>query len=442
MNIENRIALVLLPIDSQDIEPDLTPDQIDSTLSAGVSTTIEYAKANSPVYRQKLAGSARISSLADLSPLPLTTKKEVSESNEKFWCVSRDKIIDLCTTSGTTGIPTLYPLTAADLDRLGQNEHLCFRRVGLTADDLVILAVTVDKCFMAGLAYFEGLRKLGAGIVRVGAGSPPMMLSMIQRLRPTAIVSVPSFLKRIADYARQHDFDLRSASVRKLICIGEPIRAANMALTPLAAQITEAWNARAFSTYGITELASSLCECPAGQGGHLHPQLLHAEILDDSGRPVPDGQPGQLVATTIGVEAMPLIRFATGDITFITREKCPCGLYTPRIGPILGRREQAMKLKGTTVYPAAVQRALQPIENIIDYLMIATAPTPLSDELEILIAWRGSTDGAIELICDKLRGELKVCPSVRLTTLQEIQTLGDSRDLRKQRVFIDHRKPH
>ncbi len=74
--------------------------------------------------------------------------------------------------------------------------------------------------------------------------------------------------------------------------------------------------------------------------------------------------------------------------------------------------------------------------------MIATAPTVLSDELEILIAWRGSTDGAVELICDKLRGELKVCPSVRLTTLQEIQTLGDSRDLRKQRVFIDRRKPN
>jgi phenylacetate-CoA ligase len=210
----------------------------------------------------------------------------------------------------------------------------------------------------------------------------------------------------------------------------------------MAKQIGDAFRAKLFSTYGITELAASLCECPAGKGGHLHPQLLHAEILDDAGNPVPDGQPGQLVATTIGVEAMPLIRFATGDITFLNRARCPCGLWTPRIGPILGRREQAMKLKGTTVYPAAVQRALQPIENIIDYLMIATAPTVLSDELEILIAWRGSPDGAIELICDKLRGELKVCPSVRLTTLQEIQALGDSRDLRKQRVFIDRRKPH
>lgn len=427
--------------DSRDIEPDLKPDQIECILTSGVAATVEYAKAHSPFYRQKLAEFPQVRTLSDLSTLPLTTKKDVSQAGENFWCVARQKVVDLCTTSGTTGIPTLYPLTASDLDRLGQNEHLCFRRVGLTSEDLVILAVTVDKCFMAGLAYFEGLRKLGAGIVRVGAGSPAMMLSMIQRLKPTAIVSVPSFLKRIADYARQQNFDLAAASVRKLICIGEPIRGADWSLTPLGAQISQAWRAQAFSTYGITELASSLCECEAGQGGHLHPQLLHIEILDDAGRPVPDGQAGQLVATTIGVEAMPLIRFATGDITFLTRGRCGCGLHTPRIGPILGRREQAMKIKGTTVYPAAVQRALQGMDGLIDYLMIATAPTALSDELEILIAWRGDAEGALDAIRDKLRGELKVCPSVRLTNLQEIQTLGDSRDLRKQRVFIDRRKP-
>jgi phenylacetate-CoA ligase len=425
---------------SLDIEPELNPQKIESILSAGVTETVAYAKQKSLFYREHLAKFPYIKSLSDLAALPLTTKKDVSQHNEDFWCVAREKIIDLCTTSGTTGIPTLYPLTAGDLDRLGQNEFLCFRRVGITADDLVILAVTVDKCFMAGLAYFEGLRKLGAGVVRVGAGSPAMMLSMIQRLRPTAIVSVPSFLKRIADYAKQQNFDLKSASVRKLICIGEPIREADLAMTPLAAHVSDAWRATLFSTYGITELASSLCECEAGQGGHLHPQLLHVEILDDGGRPVPDGQSGQLVATTIGVEAMPLIRFATGDITYLSRERCGCGLWTPRIGPILGRREQAMKIKGTTVYPAAVQRALQGLDNIIDYLMIASAPTTLSDELEVLIAWRGDAAGAQEVICDKLRGELKVCPTVRLTTLQEIQILGDSRDLRKQRVFVDRRK--
>ncbi len=174
--------------------------------------------------------------------------------------------------------------------------------------------------------------------------------------------------------------------MRKLICIGEPIRDADWKLTPLGAQIADEWNASVFSTYGITELASSLCECPAGRGGHLHPELLHIEILDDDGRTVPDGTPGQLVATTIGVQAMPMVRFATGDITFLLREQCACGLWTPRIGPILGRRDQAMKIKGTTVYPAAVQRALHGIEAIADYILIATSADTLSDKLEVVIA--------------------------------------------------------
>jgi phenylacetate-CoA ligase len=424
-----------------DIELDLTPGQINAISDQGVAATVAYARRHSPFYRRKLANAPEVRGAADLQSLPITTKREISEFNEQFWCVGRDKFVDLCTTSGTTGVPSLYPLTAADLGRLGLNEYLCFRRACLSPGDVVVLAVTIDKCFMAGLAYFEGLRKLGVTAIRVGAGSPAMLLSMTQRLRPTAIVSVPSFLQRVAEYARQSQFSLTDSTVRKLICIGEPVRHRDWTLAPLGANISRAWNAQVFSTYGITELACSLCECPAGKGGHLHPQLLHIEIVDEDGRPVPDGREGQLVATTIGVEAMPLVRFATGDMTFMTHERCGCGLWTARIGPILGRKDQAMKIKGTMVYPAAVQRALQGIEQIIDYIMIATAPTALSDELEILIAWRGDPGGAQEAIRETLRGELKVCPTVRLATLKEIQSVGDSRELRKQRVFLDRRNP-
>ncbi len=424
----------------RDPEPEFTPQTIQGTLDAGVAAAVAYARLHSPFYRECLARAPEVRTTSDLLQLPITTKKQVSESCERFWAVPRKELVDISTTSGTTGVPTLYPLTPADLERLGLNEFLCFSRVGLHAGDTVILAVTIDKCFMAGLAYFEGLRRIGATAVRVGAGSPAMMLSMIDRLKPTAIVSVPSFLKRVADYAKQHGVDLAASSVTKLICIGEPVRDADLLPTPLAVRVGQAWGAQLFSTYGVTELASSLCECSAGRGGHLHPQLLHVEILDDAGQPVPDGQIGQLVATTIGVQGMPLIRFATGDMTFMHRDRCACGLHTPRIGPILGRRDQAMKLKGTTVYPAAVQRCLQGIDQIVDYLLIATSPTTLSDELEVLIAWRGDTTDAAEMVLEKLRGELKVGPSVRLTTLAEIQTLGDSRELRKQRVFLDRRQ--
>ncbi len=383
-----------------------------------------------------------IRSTADLKSLPLTTKTEVSQFNEEFYCGDRAAFIDICTTSGTTGTPTLYPLTASDLKRLGYNERLSFEQTGLVAGDVVLLAVTIDKCFMAGLAYYEGLKQLGVTAIRVGAGSPAMLLNMTERLKPRAIVSVPSFLRRVAEYAGKQAIDPSLSSVRKLICIGEPVRESNFSLTALGADISKAWNAEVYSTYGITELACSLCECTAGQGGHLHPELLHIEILDDASNAVPDGQPGQLVATSIGVQAMPLVRFATGDMTFIVRERCSCGRSTPRIGPILGRRDQAMKIKGTTVYPAAVQRSLQGISEIADYVMIATAPTPLSDELEVLVSLRvEAAESVREMICEKLRGALKVTPTVRILSAAEISATGQSGELRKQRVFIDRRKP-
>lgn len=420
----------------------LTQQQMDVMLDQGVAQAVLYAREHSPYYQKTLADAPQVTCIADLKHLPLTTKQQVSADNEQFWCVSQNQIQDIATTSGTTGTPTLYPITHRDMDRLALNEYLCFTAAGVKPGDVVILAVTLDKCFMAGLAYFEGLRKIGATVIRVGAGSPAMLLSMVQRLNANTIVSVPSFLKRVASYAKQEGIDVAHCSVRKLICIGEPMRDTRWQLNALGNDIANAWNATIHSTYGVTELATSLCECAQGNGGHLHPQLLHIEILDDQHNPVPDGTVGQLVATTIGVTGMPLIRFATGDMTFMTHAPCTCGRITPRIGPILGRRDQAMKLKGTTVYPTAVQRSLQSIPQILDYVMIATTPTTLCDELEVVVAWRGeeSHEIATEMILARLAGDLKVSPRVRLAPLAEIQKLGHSRELRKQRVFIDQRK--
>jgi phenylacetate-CoA ligase len=424
-------------------EGTLDPAGIARLLDDGVARTAAYACANSPFYRERFDAAglrpADIASTRDLRRLPPTTKHDVSASGERMWCVPWKRVVDLATTSGTTGLPTLYPLTEADIRRLGYNEFLSFTCAGLTPDDVAIVAVTLDKCFMAGLAYFEGLRQIGATAVRVGSGSPVMLLSLVERLEATAIVSVPSFLDRIARHAAETGLDLAGSSVRKLICIGEPLRGADFQLSPPGAQLSRAWGARMYSTYGVTELAGSLCECDAGQGGHLHPELLHVEILDAEDRPVPDGEIGEVVATTIGVEALPLLRFRTGDLAFLRRERCACGLWTPRLGPIVGRKNQMMKLKGTTVFPAAVERALSQVEQVVDYVMIVTSSAPLADELEVAIAVKGDEAAACQRARDVLRGELKVTPSVRVAPIEEIVRLQEPEGSRKKRVFIDRR---
>src|SRR5262249_43209718 len=152
-----------------------------------------------------------------------------------------------------------------------------------------------------------------------------------ERTQPTAIVSVPSFLRVIAEKAQETGFDLAECSVKKAICIGEPIRDRTLGLNPSGRTIEAAWGARVYSTYGVTELANSLCECDAGVGGHLHQELLHLEVLDDAGNSLPDGEVGEVVATTFGVEAMPLIRYRTGDCAAIIRTPCTCGRTSPRL---------------------------------------------------------------------------------------------------------------
>ncbi len=276
-------------------------------------------------------------------------------------------MVDIVTTSSTTGKPLVYMMTEADLRRLALNEYHSFRCAGLTASDTVLLAVTLDRCFIAGMAYFMGLRLLGCGIVRVGPATPLLSLEMLQRVRATAIVGVPSSLLLLAEKAAEAGLDPAKLGVRKLICIGEPIREQGFSLSRAGELLARRWRAQVYSTYGNTELAASLCECDAGRGGHLHPEQLYIEALDEAGCPVPDGQVGELTATTFGVEAMPLIRYRTGDFAAIYRERCSCGRQTLRIGPIVGRASQKLKLKGTTIFPVRAESSarLSPCKSLL-----------------------------------------------------------------------------
>jgi len=387
-------------------------------MASPLEQTLRDAAERSPFYRQLFG--ARLPRFEDI---PTTDKQTLSERTQDFLCVPRNQIAEIVTTSGTTGHPLIYMLTAADLDRLGENERQSFECAGLTAKDTVLLAVTLDRCFIAGLAYWLGLRKLGCTVTRVGP-TPALLSAMVEQLKPTAVVAVPSSLRLIAN-----------AAVPKAICIGEPVRNRDFSLNTAGAAIEASWNTRVFATYGVTELASSLCECEAGNGGHLHPDLLHLEILDDAGQPVPDGEVGEIVATTIGVEAMPLIRYRTGDCAALFREPCRCGRTTPRLGPILGRKNQKLKLKGTTLFPSALQSILETTAGVDAFVIVARRQDELSDAVEVVVHGSVSASALREI----LQGRAKCAPAIRHASLEEIETLQMPANARKRRYFVDLR---
>ena len=394
--------------------------------------TFRHAKMNSPFYRESLRG---LNGTPSLSQVPLLDKNALSERNLDFLCVPRERIAEIVTTSGTTGEPLLWMLTDADVRRLARNEKLSFECVGLTARDTVLVAVAMDRCFMAGLAYWLGLREIGCGVVRTGAASPLLVLEMIQRTQPTTIVGVPSFLRLVADKAREAGIDLKNSSVKKAVCIGEPIRDAAFALNTSGKAIEEAWGAKVYSTYGVTELANSLCECDAGTGGHLHDDQLHIEILDDAGNPVADGEVGEIVATTFGVEAMPVIRYRTGDCAVMFRGPCACGRTTPRLGPIVGRKNQMLKSKGASLYPATLTAVLEQSAGVEAFVIIARKENELSDAIEVLICGEAS----VTALRETFQARAKITPQIRVASREEIESLQMPLNARKRRIFVDLR---
>jgi phenylacetate-CoA ligase len=394
--------------------------------------TFRHAKKHSPFYRELFRN---VKNVPPLNEVPTVDKAVLSARNLDFLCVPRERVVEIVTTSGTTGQPLLWMLTENDARRLALNEKISFACAGLTARDTVLVAVALDRCFIAGLAYTTGLRELGCAVVRVGASSATLVLETIARVKPTAIVAVPSFLRHIADKAREAKFDLKKSSVKKAICIGEPIRNSAFELNASGRAIENSWGAKVFSTYGVTELANSLCECRAGAGGHLHDEQLHVEILDDDGNILPDGETGEIVATTFGVEAMPLIRYRTGDCAALFSKKCQCGRTTPRLGPIVGRKNQKLKFKGASLFPSTLATVLEEIKSVKAFVVIARKESELSDAIEVLV----HGGAKIEMLRDALQARAKIAPQVRHATREEIESLQMPPAARKRRSFVDLR---
>lgn len=403
---------------------------------------VRYLAERSPFYQRwfKVAGidPAMIRTVADLSCLPLTSKEDLAACNEDFLCVSQVDIVDLCLTSGTTGRPVALPQTARDLERLGFNEDLSFRGAGITAHDRVLIAAAMDRCFMAGLAYFLGLSRIGAQAIRGGSSSIPALAELVLDHRPTAIVGVPTLLLRLAEHLRDDGIDPAELAVQRLVCIGEPLRRADLSLSVLGERLRAIWGTEIFGTYASTEMATAFTDCFAGQGGHLQPELIVVEIVDEQNRVLPPGVPGEVIATPLQVKGMPLLRFRTGDIATLHPEPCSCGRNTWRLGPVLGRRAQMLKYRGTTVFPPAIFALLEELEWVRGYYLEVFDEFELSDRLRIVV---GSTDPTVkaEMLAERIAARIRVKPEVVLVAPEEVLRKTLQQNKRKPVIFFDYR---
>lgn len=397
---------------------------------------LEFCRNHSPYYGKLLKGmDFSAFQTEDLPSLPLTDKADLASDPDSFRAVPMAEIEDIAFSSGTTGRPCKITYSGSDMARLAYNEHRALATAGITKEDIVLLTCTLDRCFIAGLAYYQGVRSIGAAGVRNGLNTIESHAEIFKELNPTVVIGVPSFLRHLGQGLRDRNIDM--SCIKRLVCIGEPVRDRNMNITGLCEQVESVWGTRIHSTYASSEIITSFCECEAHNGGHLIPELVVAEIIDDNGNVLPDGSCGELVLTALQTTGMPLIRFRTGDITFKITEPCSCGRQTPRIGPILGRKAQMLKCKGTTLFPQVVFSALDTAEEVLDYYVVVTGED-LSDHLDVYVALKvpGSD---LQPIREKLKAVCRMNVPVYEKTADEVRTQVFSRS-RKPIRFVDLRK--
>jgi phenylacetate-CoA ligase len=263
---------------------------------------------------------------------------------------------------------------------------------------------------------------------------------VIERLKPTSIVAVPSFIVKLLQYAKDQGIDYNASSIKKAVCIGENLRNENLELNVLGKNINKYWDIKLYSTYASTEMQTAFTECSEGKGGHLNPELAIVELLNDDGKPVAPGEIGEVTVTTLGVEGMPLLRYKTGDLCRAYTEPCRCGRHTLRLSPVIGRKKQMIKFKGTTLFAPALFDIIHKIDAIKECVAEVYSNEIGTDEVMLYLVPVDTNEDTLNHIKVYLQAKLRVMPHIKYLTAEEMQAIQFPEGVRKPVKFIDKRK--
>jgi phenylacetate-CoA ligase len=319
------------------------------------------AIADNPFYRGKIAvngfNSARLG-VEELSRIPFTTKAELAAEQQAFPPFGRlltfphSRYPYVHQTSGTSGRPLLWLDTADDWETWVRCWGYVYRAAGVTDRDVAFFAFSFGP-YVSHWAAVDGARRLGVRCLPGGGMSSLQRLQTILDQRATVVLSTPTYALRLAEVALENGFDLASSAVRLTIHAGEP----GASLPHVRNHIESAWGASCFDHAGATELGAWGFECEVHPGAiHLNEAEFIFEVVDrESGTPVTPGEPGELVGTALGRIGMPAVRYRTGDVVILDRDRCACGRTFARArGGVLGRTDDMLLVRGVNVYPAAI----------------------------------------------------------------------------------------
>ncbi|MGQ9681682.1 MAG: phenylacetate--CoA ligase family protein [Anaerolineae bacterium] len=336
--------------------------------------TLRAAARRSPFYKRRLTDcSATAASIHHVSDLPqlgfFTEPSDLRHDPMQFLAVPPSRVAHTITTAGTTGKPKHTYLTASDWRRLTHLVALGMQLNGITTRDVVhILYCYAETDWVVGPLLEAAFRRLGVPTVQAGNALPiEEQICLMRSRKSTVLIGTPSYLHRLTEEAQKYEPDLRSLGIRLMFLGAEAWSEA------FRQYLQQRWGARVYDSYGMTEMGlAGGTECHRQDGLHTSPYLVFEVIDPDSGRALEPGQEGELVVTTLRREAMPLIRYRTGDIAvLLPAEPCPCGIPTARISRIKGRSDQMVCLgTGENLYPGDLDTALLGLPAICGYQLI------------------------------------------------------------------------
>ncbi len=309
-----------------------------------------------------------VASLADLARLPFTEKSDLREHYPfGLLSVPRERLARIHASSGTGGKPTIVGYTAADLDTWAEVMARSMRTAGVRPGMLVHNANGYGL-FTGGLGFHSGAERLGATIVPVSTGRTRRQVMLLRDLQPQVITSTPSYAITIAEALADEGIGPEELSLEVGLFGGEPWS------EPMREQLDRRLGLSARNFYGLSEIIGPgvAAECEARAGSHLNEDHFLVETLD-----------GELVITTLTKEAMPLIRYRTGDIADVDETPCSCGRTLARMGPVKGRRDDMLILRGVNVYPSEIEHVLLGIEGVEPQYELTVERPGASDEVRV-----------------------------------------------------------
>jgi phenylacetate-CoA ligase len=425
--------------------PDFLPlEQLHAVQLQRLKVMVQRAYNHVPLFRKRMdelgMEPTDVRSLDDVTKLPFTVKTDLRDTYPFGLFASPMKdIVRLHASTGTTGKPIVVAYTKDDISVWENVMMRSFAACGLHAGDIIQNAYGYGL-FTGGLGAHYGGEALGATVIPISGGNTQRQLMVMKDFGSTAICCTPSYFLHIIEQAPEMGVKLKELPLRAGIFGAEPWTEA------MRKRIEAESSLKAYDIYGLSEIigpgVAMECQCQAGP--HIFEDWFYPEIIDlKTLKPLPDGEEGELVLTTLGKQAMPMIRYRTRDITALTSEKCDCGRTLRRIQRIGRRSDDMFIIRGVNVYPSQIETALLKVEGTLPHYQIILTREKGLDEVEVQVEVTkevfGDTVGALETVQGRISLSIETLTGLRMKVrLVQPQTIQRSEG--KAKRVIDQRK--